>query len=117
MTEPTRARKARSWIEHWLVLLVSPLAVSLVASAVVAAGTGMSIAVVLWVLLGVALLVWIVGYLAAYTFVFQAPMAGWAKARRRRRFAMPTVMVLDGRIDETGRANVERVFTTRPAED
>jgi len=117
VTEPTRARKARSWIEHWLLLLVSPLAVSLLASAVVAAGTGMEISTLLFVLLGVALLVWIVGYLAAYTNVFQTPIVWWAQTRRRRRFAKPRVMVLDGRIDDAGMASVPRISTTRPADD
>lgn len=117
MTEPTRARKIRNWIEHWLLLLVSPLVVSLLASAVVAAGTGMKISSLLWVLLGVALLVWIVAYLAAYKDVFHTPIVRWAQARRRRRFAKPRVMILDGRIDDAGKASVPRIFTTRPADD
>lgn len=117
MTEPSRTRKVRSWIEHWLLLLVSPLVVSLLASVGVAAGTGMKISSLLWVLLGVAFLVWIVAYLAAYKDVFHTPVARWAQARRRRRFAKPRVMVLDGRIDDAGRASVPLKYTTRPADD
>lgn len=117
MTEPTGARKARSRIEHWLLLLVSPLFASLLASIGVAAGTGMKISSLLWVLLGVAFLVWIVVYLAAYKYVFHTPVARWAQARRRHRFAKPRVMVLDGRIDDAGMASVPRMYTTQPADN
>ena len=117
MTERTRARKARSRIEHWLLLLVSPLFVSLLASVGVAAGTGMKISSLLWALLGVASVVEIVAYLAAYEDVFHTPMAHWAQARRRRRFAKPRVMVLNGQIDDAGMASVPRMYTTRSPDD
>lgn len=117
VTESIRTRKARSWIEHWLLLLVSPIFVSLLVSVVVAAGTGMMISALLWVLLGVALLVWIIAYLAAYKDVFHTPIERWAQARRRRRFAKPRVMVLDGRIDDAGMASVPCFFTKRPVDD
>jgi hypothetical protein len=91
--------------------------VSLVASAVVAAGTGMEISTALWVFLGVAALAWVAAYLAAYKEVFHSPIVRWAQSRRRRRFAKPRVVVLDGRVEEAGKAAVPHMYAERPADD
>jgi len=111
-----RANK-RSEIEHWLLLLVSPFVVSLVANIVVAVGTNSQVSLQTWVLLAVSVIVWIACYLAAFTAAFRTPILWWARVHRCRRFLKPRVAVLDGRISDDGTALVQPIYTTRTPDE
>jgi hypothetical protein len=117
MAELTRALKTREKIRHWLLLLVSPLAISLFASVVVAFGSGTPIASWLLVSLGIAVALWVILYLASYTRFFHGAITSLTKLRRRRRFKKPYVIVLDGRLEENGPADTPLLFTTKRPND
>jgi len=115
MRQPDRAQRTRGRIERWLLLLVSPFLVSLVASIAVALGTDSRAS--LWVVLVLSAFLWLVCYLAAFTNTFQTPILWWTGLRRRRRFAAPRVAVLDGRISDDGAASVPLIYTVRTPDE
>lgn len=117
MAELRRAQKMQDSIRRWLLLLVSPLAVSLFASVVVALGSDTPVTWWLWLLLGVAILLWVFLYLASYTRRVSSPISRFTRARRRRRFKNPFVVILDGRLNERGPGNIPLMFTTRRPND
>ncbi len=117
MPDSSRTTRTRSKIEHWLLLLISPFVISLIASIVVAVGTNTQVSTRLWVLLIISALIWVGCYLAAFTGAFQALILWWAGFRRRTRFAKPHVVVLDGRISDDGLALVSSLYTTRSPDE
>jgi len=109
--------KARSRVEHWLTLLISPLWISLLVAVLVAVGTNVTVSGNLWITLLLVTALWLASFLAAYTTAFSTSLRRWARWRRRRRFATPRVLVLDGRIDDEGIPCVERVWTTKKPDE
>lgn len=117
MAEFARAQKTRETLRHWLLLLISPLTISLAASVTVSLGGGMPVASWLWSGLGIAIALWVVLYLASYTRYFHSLINKWTKVRRRKRFKNPYVIVLDGRLEEHGPADTPLIFTTKRPDD
>jgi hypothetical protein len=109
--------KARIRIEHWLILIVSPVWISLLIALLVAAGTGVTVSWKLWATLVAVTLFWICWCLAAYTSAFSGTLLQWSQWRRCRRFSNPYVVILDGRIDDEGTCSVQPAWTTKTPDD
>lgn len=112
-----RADRTRSRIEHWLLLLISPFLVSLIANIAVLVWTNTQVSFGLWLLLFLSFVVWIASYMAAFTAAFQTPILWWTHIRRCRRFMKPYVAVLDGRIADDGIALISPIYTVHTPDE
>lgn len=117
MRRPTRAEAMRRRIQQWLLLIVSPVAIALLANVSIALATGQSVASWMWYVVGVAAIVWSACVLAAYTKAFERPLSALAELRRRSRFRKARVWVLDGRLTEEGPATTPAEWTNRRPDD
>lgn len=112
-----RSRPIAEKLRHWLLVLLSPLILGVIASLVVAWGSEQPILGWMWWLALVMGLTWVVLYLAAYTKAFRVPLEAIAGWRRSSRFRHPRVLVLDGRLDEQTPAVVPSYYTDRRPDD
>jgi len=114
---PVKTWKGRGNLQHWFGLLISPLAVSMLAGAIIVFATAEKFPDWFWKL---SLLVgagWIIFYITAYTAYFQRPILMINKRLRKRRFAKPYVLVLNGNIDEARPGKVSPMYANRRPDD
>lgn len=111
------ANRTRSLIEYWLLLLVSPLLVSLIANILFLTATDSKVPLWLWCLLITLIVIWIFCCLVVFTTVFHSFIIWWGRFRRRSRFFKPYVVVLDGRISDDGTASVKPLYTVHTPDE
>lgn len=117
MADGHRSSESAVWFRHWLLVLVSPLILGVLASLFVSWGTGSSVPVWLrWfsAILGVS---WILLYLASFTRVFHSPILWLTAWNRSRRFKRPRVLVLDGSLVSRQPSNIPLYSTNKRPDD
>lgn len=112
-----RGRLIVERLRHWLLVLLSPLILGVIASLIVAWGSAQPIQTWMWQLASGLGLAWILLYLAAYTKVFRVPLEAIGRWRRSSRFRHPRVLILDGRLNEQTPATVPPYYTDRRPDD
>lgn len=118
MADHHRSSETAVWLRHWLLVLVSPLILGILASLFVSWGTNSTLVPVwLWLVATALGICWVLMYLASFTRVFRRPILWLTAWRRSRRFAHPRVLVLNGSLALRQSGNVPLYSTDKRPDD
>lgn len=117
MADRHRSSESAVQLRHWLLVLVSPLILGVLASLFVSWGTGASVPVWLWWVSAALGICWVLLYLASFKRVFRHPILWLAAWNRSMRFEHPRVLVLDGSLVPRQPGNVPLYSTDKRPDD
>jgi hypothetical protein len=104
-------------LKHWLIILLSPLMLGIIANLIVAWSLQQPIKCWMrWSAL-VIVFAWIILYLAAYTETFRRPLEAIGARQRASRFCRPRVLILNGSLDGQRPPSMPLYHTDRRPDD